>query len=205
MCKVAYRFVVTRSRALIDGAIAGRPAAVQATGGAGPGNARPPAFERCVGRSTAQVDLGDHRTISSAFRFNRAVARVRALTNALAALDDLPGAGQVMREGLETAVRLLAPVVPHLAEEAWRRLGHDGWLASEPWPAPEAALLAHDIVVVAVQVDGKKRATISLPADHDKTAAETAAMADGGVRRALAGRAVRRVIVVPGRIVNVVT
>ena len=139
------------------------------------------------------------------FRFNRAVARVRALTNALAAVEDLPGAGHVMREGLETAIRLLAPVVPHLAEEAWRRLGHDGWLSREPWPEPDAALLVEDVVVVAVQVDGKKRATISLPADHDRVAAESAAMAQGGVRRALAGRAVREVIVVPGRIVNVVT
>ena len=152
-----------------------------------------------------------HRTVAGVtedlerFRFNRAVARIRELTNALSAVDDQPGAGHVMREGLETAVRLLAPIVPHLAEEAWRRLGHESWLAAEPWPEADPALLADDIIVVAVQVDGKKRATISLPAGHDRTAAETAAMADGGVRRALAGRAVRKVIVVPGRIVNVVT
>ena len=152
-----------------------------------------------------------HKTIAGVtddlerFRFNRAVARVRELTNALSAIENAPGAGHVMREGLETAMRLLGPVVPHLAEEAWRRLGHESWLAREPWPEPDPALLADDVVVVAVQVDGRKRATISLPADHDKTAAENAAMADGGVRRALAGREVRKVIVVPGRIVNVVT
>ena len=152
-----------------------------------------------------------HKTIAGVtddlerFRFNRAVARVRELTNALSAIEDAPGAGHVMREGLETAMRLLGPVVPHLAEEAWRRLGHESWLAREPWPEPDPVLLADDVVVVAVQVDGRKRATISLPADHDKAAAENAAMADGGVRRALAGREVRKVIVVPGRIVNVVT
>ena len=152
-----------------------------------------------------------HKTIAGVtedlerFRFNRAVARIRELTNALSAIEDRPGAGHVMREGLESAVRLLAPIVPHLAEEAWRRLGHESWLAREPWPEAEAALLADDVVVVAVQVDGRKRATISLPADHDRAEAEDAAMADGGVRRALAGRAVRKVIVVPGRIVNVVT
>ena len=152
-----------------------------------------------------------HKTIAGVtddlerFRFNRAVARVRELTNALSAIEDAPGAGHVMREGLETAIRLLGPVVPHLAEEAWRRLGHDGWLAGEPWPEPDPALLADDVVVIAVQVDGRKRATISLPAGHDRVEAETAAMADGGVRRALAGREVRKVIVVPGRIVNVVT
>ena len=152
-----------------------------------------------------------HKTIAGVtedlerFRFNRAVARVREMTNALSAMEDVPGAGHVMREGLETAIRLLGPVVPHLAEEAWRRLGHDSWLAREPWPEPDPALLADDIVVIAVQVDGKKRATISLPAGHGKAEAESAAMADGGVRRALAGRDVRKVIVVPGRIVNVVT
>ena len=152
-----------------------------------------------------------HKTIAGVtddlerFRFNRAVARVRELTNALAAIEDTPGAGHVMREGLETAIRLLGPVVPHLAEEAWRRLGHDSWLAGEPWPEADPALLADDVVVIAVQVDGRKRATISLPAGHDKVEAENAAMADGGVRRALAGREVRKVIVVPGRIVNVVT
>ena len=139
------------------------------------------------------------------FRFNRAVARVRALTNELSAIEDGPGAGPVMREGLETAVRLLGPIVPHLAEEAWRRLGHESWLAHEAWPEADPALLADDVVVVAVQVDGRKRATISLPAGHGKAEAEEAAMADGGVRRALAGREVRKVIVVPGRIVNVVT
>ena len=152
-----------------------------------------------------------HRTVAGVtedlerFRFNRAVARVRALTNELSAIEDRPGAGHLMREGLETAVRLLSPIVPHLAEEAWRHLGHDSWLANEAWPEADVALLADDVVVVVVQVDGRKRATISLPADHDRAEAEEAAMADGGVRRALAGRAVRKVIVVPGRIVNVVT
>ena len=152
-----------------------------------------------------------HRTVAGVtedlerFRFNRAVARVRALTNELSAIDDRPGAGHLMREGLETAVRLLGPIVPHLAEEAWRRLGHESWLAAEPWPEADVALLADDVVVVAVQVDGRKRATISLPAGHDRAEAEEAAMAEGGVRRALAGREVRKVIVVPGRIVNVVT
>ena len=139
-----------------------------------------------------------HKTVAGVtddlerFRFNRAVARVRELTNALSAIEDSSGAGHVMRQGLETAIRLLGPVVPHLAEEAWRRLGHDGWLAREPWPEPDPALLADDVVVVAVQVDGRKRATISLPADHGTAEAETAAMADGGVRRALAGREVRK-------------
>ena len=152
-----------------------------------------------------------HRTIAGVtedlerFRFNRAVARIRALTNALAAVEDAPGAGRVLREGLETAARLIGPMTPHLAEEMWRRLGRESWLAREPWPEPEAALLADDTVVVAVQVDGRKRATIALRADHDEAEAENAALAEGAVRRALAGRTVRRVVVVPGRIVNVVT
>ncbi|MDE0050530.1 MAG: leucine--tRNA ligase [Rhodospirillales bacterium] len=180
------------------------PVALPPAGGTAParGALAPPlrGLRRTIHKTVAGVTDDLER-----FRFNRAVARVRELTNALAAIDDAPGAGHVMREGLETAIRLLGPVVPHLAEEAWRHLGHDGWLAREPWPEADPALLADDVVVIAVQVDGKKRATISLPADHDKAAAESAAMADGGVRRALAGKDVRKVIVVPGRIVNVVT
>ncbi len=152
-----------------------------------------------------------HKTIDGVtrdlerFRFNRAVARVRELTNALSAADQGPAAGHVLREGLEAATILLGPMIPHLAEEMWRRLGRTGWLAETPWPEADPALLADETVIVAVQVDGRKRATVSLPAGHDGAAAESAAIAEAGVQRALAGRAVRKVIVVPGRIVNVVT
>ena len=197
--KGAWRYVAAFWRL-----VASPPVALPPPGDGTPaqGTLAPPlrALRRSIHRTVAGVTEDLER-----FRFNRAVARVRALTNELSAVEEGPGAGPVMREGLETAVRLLGPVVPHLAEEAWRRLGHESWLAQEAWPEPDPALLADDVVVVAVQVDGRKRATISLPAGHGRAEAEEAAMADGGVRRALAGREVRKVIVVPGRIVNVVT
>jgi leucyl-tRNA synthetase len=150
-----------------------------------------------------------HRTIAAVtddfdkFRFNRAVARIRELTNLLE--DDgaaLPPA--VLREGIETAVRLIDPMMPHLAEELWQALGHDTLLADEPWPRAESALLVEELVTVAVQVNGKLRATVELPRDADQDTASKAALALEGVTRAMAGKPARKVIVVPNRIVNLV-
>ncbi len=150
-----------------------------------------------------------HRAIAAVtddfdkFRFNRAVARVRELTNLLE--DEgtsLPPT--VLREGIETAVQLIDPIMPHLAEELWQTLGHGTLLADQPWPRAEAALLVDELVTVAVQVNGKLRATLELPRDADQDAASKAALAQEGVARALAGKPVRKVIVVPNRIVNLV-
>src|SRR5665213_1474291 len=150
-----------------------------------------------------------HRAIASVtddfdkFRFNRAVARIRELTNLLEAEGaELPPA--VLREGIEAAVRLINPIMPHLTEELWHRLGHATMLADEPWPRAEAALLIDDLVTVAVQVNGKLRATIELPRDADRDTASQAALAADGAVRAMAGKPARKIIVVPNRIVNLV-
>ena len=139
------------------------------------------------------------------FRFNRAVARVHELSNALAELAG-EGAGErwVLREGYETLARLAAPMMPHLAEELWRQLGHASLLVDEPWPVADAILLVDDTVTVAVQVNGKLRGTLALPRDTARPAAEEAALALPAVARALEGRNVRRVILVPNRVINVV-
>ena len=139
------------------------------------------------------------------FRFNRAVARVHELSNALAELAG-EGAGErwVLREGYETLARLAAPMMPHLAEELWRQLGHASLLVDEPWPLADAILLVDDTVTVAVQVNGKLRGTLALPRDAARPAAEEAALALPAVARALEGRSVRRVILVPNRVINVV-
>jgi leucyl-tRNA synthetase len=138
------------------------------------------------------------------FRFNSAVARIRELTNLLEGMSDGPGAGVVMREGLEVAVRLIGPMMPHLAEELWQALGHDRLLAEEPWPEADPVLILEDSVTIAVQVNGKLRATIELPRDSAEAEAEAAALAQPPVQRAIDGKRPRKIIVVPNRIVNVV-
>jgi len=139
------------------------------------------------------------------FRFNKAVARVRELANAVAELDGT-GTGEdwVLREGCEALVRLTAPMMPHLAEELWQRLGHTTLLAEQPWPEADPALATDDSVTVPVQVNGKLRATLSLPRDVAKEEAEAAALADANVQRALDGKPVRKIVVVPNRVINVV-
>ena len=152
-----------------------------------------------------------HKTIAAVsddlerFHFNKAVARIRELTNALgdlAAEDD--GTRWVLREGLETVALLISPMMPHLAEEMWLSLGHAALVVDTPWPQAEAALLVEDSVTVAVQVNGKLRATIDLPKDADSRLAEETALAQAPVIAALSGKPPRKVVVVPNRIVNVV-
>jgi leucyl-tRNA synthetase len=133
------------------------------------------------------------------------VARLRELTNAVA---DIAGDDEatrwVRREGLEMLVRLAAPTIPHIAEELWKMLGHRDMLVNVPWPQAEAKLVADATVTVAVQVNGKLRGTIELARDADKAVAEQAALAVPGVQAVLSGKAPKKVIVVPNRIVNVV-
>ncbi|HLT02537.1 MAG TPA: class I tRNA ligase family protein, partial [Geminicoccaceae bacterium] len=139
------------------------------------------------------------------FHFNKAVALIRELSNRVEDFPaDDPAAPALLREALETLVLLLGPMVPHLAEELWQRLGHDVLLADTPWPEADAAFLVEDRVTLAVQVNGKLRATISLPRGADRATIEAAALAEANVRRDMAGRQPRRVIVVPDRVVNVV-
>ena len=139
-----------------------------------------------------------------ALHHNRAVARIYELANTIAAVDLPQIAGPVYREALETLVRLVAPMMPHIAEELWQRLGHDALLAVQDWPRYVPELVAEDEVTIAVQVGGKLRDTIRVAKDLDRDALEKAARASDKVARALAGRTVKKVVVVPGRIVNFV-
>jgi len=136
------------------------------------------------------------------FRFNRAVARVRELTNAIEARPDADAA--VVREALEAAVRLIGPMMPHLAEALWQALGHERLLADEPWPKADAALAIAETVTLAVQVNGKLRGTVEVPRDVAEADARQAALALPNVITALGGKTPRKTIVVPNRIVNVV-
>ena len=139
------------------------------------------------------------------FGFNRAVARMRELANALGELDSSDAAAAwARRQGLDALVCLAGPLMPHLAEELWTALGHQEMLAASPWPVADPRLLVDDEVVIGVQVNGKLRGTIAIPADASEEATRAAALAQPNVAKALADRAPRKVIVVAGRIVNVV-
>ena len=135
------------------------------------------------------------------FHFNKAIARIRELSNAL---ESFLGDGAVMREGLEALVKLMAPVMPHIAEELWVTLGHKTMLVDTPWPVADQSLLASATITMAIQVNGKLRATITLPKDMDQKLAEKTALEDAAVQKALEGKTPRKVIVVPNRIINVV-
>ncbi|WP_374439987.1 leucine--tRNA ligase [Stella sp.] len=152
-----------------------------------------------------------HKTIHAVtedlegFRFNKAVARIRELVNGLADLaPDAAGAAWVLRQGCEATAQLLSPMTPHLAEALWEELGHRVLLVDTPWPQADAALLVDDMVTLAVQVNGKLRATLDMPRDADRAAVEAAALGLAAVHRAAEGRSPRKVVVVPNRIVNVV-
>jgi leucyl-tRNA synthetase len=158
----------------------------------------------------ASLDLrrATHRAIAAvtddlaALRFNRAVARIYELANAIGAADKADGA--VRREALETLVLLIGPMMPHLAESAWESLGHKTLVVDTPFPKADAALTEATSVTMAVQVNGKLRGTIDVTKDMAEDAIKQMALALDGVTRVLDGKTPRRVIVVPGRIVNVV-
>lgn len=137
------------------------------------------------------------------FQLNKAVARIRELSNAIMSIK-AENASWALTEALDILVCLINPMTPHLAEELWELLGHDQMLTQSPWPTADETLLRADTIQIGVQVNGKVRATITLAADADKATAEQEALAAAGVQRAIEGLNVRKVIVVPGKIVNVV-
>ena len=110
----------------------------------------------------------------------------------------------VRRAGLEAIVRLIGPMMPHLGEELWQRLGHSTLLVEEPWPIADPAMLVQERVTLGVQVNGKLRGTLELLKDTPETDVRAAALALPNVAKAVAGKPPRSVIVVANRIVNVV-
>ena len=134
-----------------------------------------------------------------AFHMNKAVARLRELSNAMESHK-----GQIPVEVVEFLLHGLNPMIPHITEELWAMTGHDTMLAETPWPKVDETYLVNDTVTMAVQVNGKLRASIIVPHDFDAKQTEDMAMANADVIRSLEGKTVKKVIVVPGRIVNIV-
>jgi len=139
-------------------------------------------------------------------RFNVAVAQIYEFTGTLqSALGHSgPGMDWAIREAAEFLVQMFGPMMPHLAEECWERLGYNTLLADQPWPAVEEVLLVDDTITIAVQVNGKRRDELTIARDASQAEIEAAALKLESVIRALDGRPVKKVIVVPQRIVNVV-
>ncbi len=154
-----------------------------------------------------------HETIRKAsedigrrFTFNTGIAGVMELVNTLyKAIDDDSEQGRaVMQEGLEASVLILAPIVPHICHRLWQALGHDDAVVDAAWPQVDADALTQDTLEIVVQVNGKLRGNIQVPADAERDAIETAALDEPNVQRFISDKTVRKVIVVPGKLVNVV-
>jgi leucyl-tRNA synthetase len=145
-----------------------------------------------------------HRTIQKVtddldgMRFNTAISAMMEFKNYLNKLEVRP------RSVIEPFVLILAPFAPHIAEELWAALGHTNTLAYEPWPVADPQLHKSDTIEVPVQVNGKVRSRIVVPADSDEKTLETAALADPKVQANIVGKTIRKVIVAKGKLVNVV-
>jgi leucyl-tRNA synthetase len=164
-----------------------------------------------ISSDAAQLERSIHKTIKSVgesierWRFNSAVAQIRELSNALAASKgDGPGDAWMSRYGYEVLLRLIEPMTPHIAEEIWERLGHDGFLCDTPWPEFDESLVEDETITIGVQVNGKLRGTIELARDSAEETVKNEALRLDNVRKLLDGKPPRRVIIVPNRIVNVV-
>ena len=163
-------------------------------------NTRAENTRRVIHRSIVEVSHAFER-----FHFNGAVARVRELSNALEELDrNDAGETWVLREGVEALTQLIGPMLPHIAEEMWQELGHTSLLTGAHWPSANHSLLIENTVTIAVQVNGKLRATLTMVRDVPSKDLEAIALAHENVQRALGGSTPKKIIVVPNKIVNVV-
>ncbi len=148
-----------------------------------------------------------HKTIHEvsggveSFGFNAAIAKLYAFTNTLS---KSAAGSDAKRMAAKTLAQLMAPMTPHLSEEIWSMLGEEGLVAMAPWPKADPAMLVEDTITLPVQVNGKRRAEINVDKDLSKDEVEKIALAEEAVQRALSGAPPKKVIVVPGRIVNVV-
>lgn len=153
-----------------------------------------------------------HKTIKKVtddinrFHFNTAISAIMELVNETTknVEGDESINDDVIREAVETVVILIAPFAPHIAEELWQELGKEGYLADRKWPEYDKSAIVEDVITIVFQVNGKLRGKINLPLDADKAAIEAAALADDNVRKYTDGCEIKKVIVVPGKLVNIV-
>jgi leucyl-tRNA synthetase len=175
---------------------------------AAPSTAEGKAFRRTIHETIVRVTAD----IEKDFHFNTAVSAIMELVNALyafeaAARDTMPAGERatLLREAVETVLLLLGPFSPHVTEELWQYLGHADSLFRQPWPTPDPTALTRQEVTMVLQVDGKVRGRLTLEIDAADDRVRGLALADDKVRAWLQGRTIERVVVVPNRLVNVVT
>ena len=146
-------------------------------------------MHKCILEVTERVDQ---------MKFNTAVSSLMTYVNYLSGLE------KIAPELYETLLKLMCPFTPHLAEETWARLGHNSLVITESWPKGDAKLAQDNVVTIAVQICGKVRGTIEMPKDAPQADVEKTALALENVKRQLEGKEVRKIIVVPNRICNIV-
>ncbi|HCW89920.1 MAG TPA: leucine--tRNA ligase, partial [Marinobacter sp.] len=161
--------------------------------------------QKDVRRKTHETIAKVSDDISRRLTFNTSIAAVMELMNELGKLtDDEPQSLAVRKEALESAVLMLSPIVPHICHDLWKALGHDTPVVDAPWPEADEKAMVRSEIEVVFQVNGKVRAKASVPADADKAALEKLALENENVSRFTEDKTVRKVIVVPGKLVNVV-
>ena len=192
-----FRFLKRFWTAVTDHVAAGKTAALAAPG---------------LNESQRDLRRKTHRTIAKVgddigrrHAFNTAVAAIMELLNAVTRFTDDSAAGRaVVHEALEASVLLLSPMAPHVCHVLWRLLGHDSAVIDQTWPLVDEAALAVTAVDIVVQVNGKRRGRIAVAADAGRDRIGELALADPNVRRFVAGKAVKKTVIVPGRLVNIV-
>jgi leucyl-tRNA synthetase len=159
-------------------------------------------------RKVAHASLAAAEDAIKGIRFNVAVAKIYELVNAIAAAVAISDRDAMLRQAIDEAfdivVLMMAPMMPHLAEECWVTLGHEGLVATRPWPEIDRNLLVEDTFTYPIQINGKKRAELTIAIDAPQAEVEKATLALDAVRRALDGQKPKKIVVVPKRIVNVV-
>lgn len=172
------------------------------------------AWRLCVNEESGQLNLAQNPDPDVEKQLHRTIAKVEAdidrlaLNTAIAAMIEFVNAALkpgVTRDQMDRFLRVLAPFAPHFAEELWQRLGHAQSIALAPWPEHDPAMLHDTEVEIAVQILGKVRARISVPADADEAKLRSMALSEETIAQLIAGKDIRKVIVVPGRLVNIVT
>ena len=160
------------------------------------------AFKEHLTVKKAGEDIGNR------YQFNTAIAAIMELVNALyLAKDELATTEEgrkILSSAMATVLTLLAPITPHVCEELWEDLGHARSIDQEPWPVWKEDALQRDVLTVVIQINGKLRGKIEVPASASKEEVEQLALTEQNIVRHLEGLTVRKVVVIPGKLVNVV-